>query len=119
MVQDSNILGLLEAGLRAEGMRQRAIANNIANMHTHGYRRSDVNFEAVLNKAMNGQAKLEPDALEFKLHQTLNTSVNANGTDVNLDSEVGEMVKNSIRHRAYILLMKKRYQQMHEAMRTG
>ncbi|NLW84832.1 MAG: flagellar basal body rod protein FlgB [Phycisphaerae bacterium] len=119
MVQDSNILGLLEAGIRAEGLRQQAIANNIANMHTQGYRRSDVNFEEALNKAMGGQATLEPESLEFELHQTLNTPVNENGSDVNLDNEVGEMVKNSIRHRAYILLMKKRYQQMHEAMRTG
>lgn len=50
MVQDSKILGLLEAGIRAEGLRQQAIANNIANMHTDGYRRTDINFEEALKR---------------------------------------------------------------------
>lgn len=119
MVQDSKILGLLEAGIRAEGLRQQAIANNIANMHTDGYRRTDINFEEALKKAISGPAEpFEPESLEVTLQETLNTPINENGSDVNLDSEVGEMVKNSIRHRAYILMMKKRYQQMHEAMRT-
>lgn len=118
MVRDSNIMGLLEAGMRAEGLRQQAIANNIANLQTNGYRRSDVNFEAALNKAISGNKPLEPETLEATLHQTKNTPINENGSDVNLDTEVGEMVKNSIRHRAYMLLMKKRYMQMQEAMRT-
>lgn len=118
MVQDSNILGLLEAGLRAEGLRQQAVANNIANLQTNGYRRVDVNFEAVLNKALKGQTPLKPNTLEIDLYQTRNTPINVNGSDVSLDSEVGEMIKNSIRHRTYALLMKKRYQQMDAAMRT-
>jgi flagellar basal-body rod protein FlgB len=118
MVHDSNIMGLLEAGVRAEGLRQQAIANNIANLQTNGFRRSDVNFEEVLNKAIKGEKSCDPKSLAFELEETNNTPINENGSDVSLDSEVGEMVKNSIRHRAYILLMKKRYMQMQEAMRT-
>lgn len=118
MVHDSNIMGLLEAGVRAEGLRQQSIANNIANLQTNGYRRTDVNFEEVLNKAIRGNKPLTSDALQVGLEKTLNTPINENGSDVSLDTEVGEMVKNSIRHRAYILLMKKRYTQMQEAMRT-
>jgi flagellar basal-body rod protein FlgB len=118
MVQDSNIMGLLEAGLRAEGLRQQALANNIANLQTNGYRRVDVDFEEVLNKAIEGHSSLEPATLEVGLYQTHNTPINENGSDVSLDTEVGEMVKNSIRHRAFALLMKKRYQQMDSAMRV-
>ena len=118
MVQDSNILGLLEAGMRAEGLRQQAIANNVANLQTNGYRRVDVNFEDVLSKAVNGHSPVNPDALKIDLYQPRNTPINVNGSDVSLDSEVGEMIKNSIRHRTYVLLLKKRYQQMEAAMRT-
>ena len=118
MVHDSNIMGLLEAGVRAEGLRQQAIANNIANLQTNGFRRSDVNFEEALNKALSGKTSLEADSLDFGLEETHDTPINENGSDVSLDSEVGEMVKNTLRHRAYVLLMKKRYMQMQEAMRT-
>ena len=118
MVQDSKILGLLEAGMRAEGLRQQAIANNVANMQTSGYRRQDVNFSDVLSRAVNGRRSLDPASLEFELYQPGTTPINASGSDVSLDSEVGEMIKNSIRHRTFTLLMKKRYQQMEAAMRT-
>ncbi len=117
MAQNSNIMELLEAGMRAEGLRQQAIANNVANMQTNGYRRSDVNFEQVLSKAINGGGPVNPDALKFELYQPKNTPINETGSDVGLDSEVGEMVKNSIRHKTYVLLMKKKYEQMDAAMR--
>ena len=104
--------------MRAEGLRQQAIANNVANLQTPGYRRQDVNFADVLNKAVNGHRTLEPGALDIELYQPRNTPINQSGSDVNLDTEVGEMVKNSLRHRTYALLMKKRYQQMDMAMRT-
>jgi hypothetical protein len=32
---------------------------------------------------------------------------------------VGEMVKNSLRHKTYMLLLKKKYQQLQAAIRTG
>lgn len=118
MIQETKIMGLLETGMKAEGLRQQAIANNIANLQTNGYRRSDVNFEAALNKAMNASKPVDPDLLDVESYETHNTPINENGSDVSLDSEVGEMVKNSIRHNAYMLLLKKKYQQMDTAMRV-
>ena len=118
MIQDTNILGLLETGIKAEGLRQQAIANNIANLQTNGYRRSDVNFEQALAKAIGGNKDVDPANLKIEPYQTLNTPINESGSDVSLDSEVGAMVKNSLRHSAYILLLKKRYQQMDTAMRV-
>jgi flagellar basal-body rod protein FlgB len=48
---DLNILNYLEAGVRAEGARQKAIASNIANINTPGYRRLNIRFEEVLGRA--------------------------------------------------------------------
>lgn len=118
MIQDTTILGLLETGIKAEGLRQQAIANNIANLQTNGYRRSDVNFEKVLAKAIDGNKEVDPAGLKIESYETRNTPINESGSDVGLDSEVGEMVKNSLRHSAYILLLKKRYQQMDTAIRV-
>ena len=44
------------------------------------------------------------------------TPVKSNGNDVNLESEVGEMVKNTLRHKAYIRLLNKKYHQMELAI---
>ena len=117
MIKDSTILNLLESGMRAEGLRQQTIANNIANLNTEGYRRSDINFEEILNKAIEKQEPIEAETLNPEIVQPLNTPLNEFDNDVSLDNEVGEMVKNTIRHRTYMLLLKKKYQQMETAIR--
>ena len=117
MIKDSTILDLLESGMRAEGIRQQAIASNIANINVPGYRRTDINFEEILNKAFEKQDPIKPEQLNADFIQPLNTPINEFNNDVSLDNEVGEMVKNSIRHKTYMLLLKKKYQQMYDAVR--
>ncbi|HPD45852.1 MAG TPA: hypothetical protein PLY61_03090, partial [Anaerohalosphaeraceae bacterium] len=56
--------------------------------------------------------------LEPEFYQPMNTAVNANGNDVSLDAEIGEMVKNSLRHRAYMSLLKVKYNQMKQAIQV-
>ena len=112
----SKIMSLLEAGIKAEGLRQKAIANNIANLNTPGYRRVDVKFEEQLIKAMNSNGEVDPDKIKPVFYQPKKTPVKSNGNDVNLETEVGEMVKNSLRHKAFIRLLSKKYKQMEAAM---
>lgn len=118
MASDMNMIGVIEAGIRAEGARQKAIASNIANMNAPGYRRSDVRFEEILGKAMDRDEAVDGTELEPEFYQPMTTAVNANGNDVSLDQEVGEMVKNSLRHRAYMSLLKVQYGQMKLAIQV-
>ncbi len=112
----TSIVELLEAGLRAEALRQRAIANNVANLQTAGYRRLDVKFEQLLAKAMESGDDFDLSELEAELYQPKNTAVNPNGNDVNLDAEVGELIKNSLRQRAFVRLLSKKYNQIERAI---
>jgi flagellar basal-body rod protein FlgB len=57
MSKTSGIVAFLEAGIRAENLRQKAIANNVANLHTPGYRRIAVKFEELLAKGLKISAK--------------------------------------------------------------
>jgi flagellar basal-body rod protein FlgB len=50
------------------------------------------------------------------LYQPKNTAVNPNGNDVNLENEIGEMVKNSLRYKAFIRLMNKKFSQIEAAI---
>ncbi len=112
----NNITEFLEAGIKAEGLRQKAIANNVANLETPGYRRIDVKFEELLAKALDSSGSVDMSEIEGQIYQPDETPVKSNGNDVNMEVEVGEMVKNTLRHKAYIRLLYKKYQQMELAM---
>jgi flagellar basal-body rod protein FlgB len=116
MSKTNSIFDFIQAGIRAESLRQKAIANNIANLETSGYRRIDVKFEELLAKALDSPGSVELSELEPQIHQPLQTPVNSNGNDVSLEGEVGQMVKNSLRYKAYIRLLNKKYRQMELAM---
>jgi flagellar basal-body rod protein FlgB len=116
MSKVTNIVDIIEAGIKAESLRQKAIANNVANLETPGYRRVDVRFKELLARALNSHGSVDLDEIEAEIYQPQNTTVKSNGNDVSLEGEVGEMVKNTLRHKAYIRLLQKKYQQIELAI---
>ena len=112
MSKINNIVDIIGAGIKAEGLRQKAISNNVANLQTPGYRRVDVNFQELLSKALNSSNSADLSEVEAQIYQPKGTAVNSNGNDVSLEMEVGEMVKNSLRYKAYVRLLQKKYQQI-------
>jgi flagellar basal-body rod protein FlgB len=116
MPKTNNIFDLIEAGIRAESIRQQAIANNIANLETPGYRRMDVRFEQLLEKALDSTGKVDLSEIEPEFYRPMRSPVKSNGNDVNLEAEVGEMVKNSIRYKALVRLLSKKLKQIELAI---
>ena len=116
MAETGNIVDLLEAGIRAESLRQKTIANNVANLQTPGYRRVDVKFNELLAKALDSSGDVDLSEIEANIYQPEQTPVKSNGNDVSLEVEVGEMVKNTLRHKAYVRLLQKKYQQIELAI---
>jgi flagellar basal-body rod protein FlgB len=119
MSKTSNIVDFLEAGLRAESLRQKAIANNIANLKTPGYRSIDVKFEELLAKALDSPGAVDLSGIEAQIYQPNTTPVKPNGNDVSLETEVGKMIKNTLRHKAYIRLLGRKYRKMQLAIEVG
>lgn len=119
MAKTSSTLALIEAGIKAESLRQKAIASNIANLETPGYRRIDVRFEQLLADTLNSKGVFDISELEPQLYRPNQTPVKANGNDVNLETEVGELVKNTLRHKTYIRVLNKKYKQLELAMNTA
>ena len=116
MAQSGNIVDLLEVGMKAERLRQQTIASNIANIETPGYRRLDIKFDELLAKALKSSDPAKVDAIEAEIYQPQNTLVRSNGNDVNMEAEVGNLVKNSLRYTAYVRLMQKRFTQIEMAI---
>jgi flagellar basal-body rod protein FlgB len=115
MSKINEIFDVIGAGINAEALRQKTIANNVANLQTPGYRRLDVKFQDVLAKAIESGAP-NLDGVEPEVFQANETPVKSNGNDVNLEMEVGQMVKNSLRYKALVMMLDKKYQQIDQAM---
>jgi len=114
----TEVTELLQAGVRAEHLRQKAIAANVANLQTSGYRRVDIEFQQALAKAIESGDPKEIQNLQPQFINPMDTPVNANGNDVNLEDEVGRMVENSLRHKTYVRLLNKIYRQVETAIQT-
>jgi len=109
-------MDVIEAGLKAESLRQKAISNNIANLETPGYRRVDVRFEELLAKCLDSSQELDLSEIPPEIYQPRETPLKANGNDVNYEAEVGRMIKNAIRHKAFVRLLSKKYNQIEQAI---
>lgn len=118
MADRNSIINYLEAGLKTASLRSRTIAGNMANIDTPGYRRRAVKFEKQLAAAL-GSGNVNLKEIEAEIIKPFCTPVEANGNDVSVDMEVGEMVKNSARYKTYMRVMTKMYRQMEAAMATG
>ena len=85
--------------LDAITLRQDAIASNIANLETPGYKRLDVApaFNSELQRACAGRDPQEIARLKPQLAvDTSASAVSPDGNTVNLESELLEMNKNSM-----------------------
>ncbi len=65
---DGPVLSVLEKGLDASSLRQKVLADNVANVDTPEFKRSDVNFQAVLDTALGGEAGTLPLRMTLPQH---------------------------------------------------
>jgi flagellar basal-body rod protein FlgB len=106
----------LEAGLKAVNLRSKVISNNVANMETPDFRRSEVRFEQLLAKAMSGGKEANLEAVAPRVVQPLSEGLNDKGNDVSLDVELGELIKNGLQTRVYLRTLGKIYSQIDMAI---
>ena len=119
MSETNNVVDLINAGIRAENLRQKAIARNFANFETPGYRRVDVTFKELLKACSGSSDGGDINKAEPELYEPRKTPLKANGNDLSLEVEVGNLIKNSLKHKAYVRLLNKKYAQIEMAINTG
>lgn len=103
-----NYVNVLDKAADASWIRNEAIANNIANVGTPGYKRQDVNFEEQLRKAMKNSRYTSIDErvanvdlerlnpITYRDHSSL--SYRLDGNNVDIDTENVELASNQIRY---------------------
>ena len=105
----SSVTDLLFQQLNFRGERQKVISTNIANIDTPDYKTKELKFQDQLNRS-NNEYKLklvkthinhisledESPSNNMKLYEVNGLKEQNDGNNVNLDSQMSEMSKNSI-----------------------
>jgi flagellar basal-body rod protein FlgB len=87
---DSQHTNLLSRAMDAYTLRQKAIASNVANINTPGYKKLEVPFEQELQKAAaSSMGSQDIENVSFEMQQT--------GEDVLLEDEMLELADTQIR----------------------
>jgi len=128
---------LLEKGLDVESLRRKVIANNIANVDVPHYRRSEVNFESELKRAIMDREEKEnklPALMTDERHIPFFvprdvTSVRPrirldydmvarnDGNNVDAEKEMVDAAKNLMRYNAFTTSLNHNFRMLKLAMR--
>ena len=107
---------LLERAMSGASLRQTALANNIANANTAGYKRSDVDFASTLAGALdNGDSKQQIDSIQFSPVTDQSTG-RADGNNVDIDAEMADLSENSVVYQTLVEIAKARIQMISNAI---
>jgi flagellar basal-body rod protein FlgB len=118
----SAALGL---ALDAAGLRQQAIASNIANANVDGYLPLSVNFDAQLDdarQALNASGRLQAGSLVGvapRLEQGIVRGTFGRSTGVQLDVEVAHLAENGLQYQALVKGLSKHYEMLTLAVKDG
>lgn len=111
---EGGLLEELSLGLDWAAKRQQAIANNLANVDTPGYKREDVAFPETLRQAGQrqrsrlGLARTAPGHLPGRapgvltVYREVATSYRNDGNNVDVDLEAAELARNALYYNAVI-----------------
>jgi flagellar basal-body rod protein FlgB len=108
---------LMERSLDASALRQKVIANNVANVDTPFFKRSDVVFEEVLQNEMSASTPsiigYRSDPRHFLIGKSTsgvtpeiktdeNSTINNNLNNVDMDYEMSLMAKNQLKYNVLV-----------------
>ncbi len=131
MIGDSATSAILQRALDGSWQRQRAIANNIANHETPGYKAIKVSFEESLDHEIQKLGSSIPNRKEISqslgvlknseisVFSDNSTSERADGNNVNLDLENIEMAKAQIQYQYLTRSMTDMFSRLRYAISEG
>jgi flagellar basal-body rod protein FlgB len=119
----------LERGINYSNVKQKTIAQNIANVDTPNYKAKDVQFIPFSDHMKNSlqSKKTDPRHFDFKynsgsgfkLSERTNTTYNNNGNNVDIDMEMSELAQNQIYYNALTERMGSKFSSLKNIIRGG
>lgn len=106
---DTPVMNILNKALDASSQRQRVLSNNVANVDTPGFKRSDVDFQKVLGQALGEMGGDLPLKVTSPGHLQKTDAANpsgvvtdksstfrADGNNVDIDREMANVAENGL-----------------------
>lgn len=141
MFEASSLMGtnyLLERSLDVESLRKKVISDNIANVDVPHFKRSEVNFESELDRAIKNNAgnseklpALMTDqrhipfyqdrdirAVKPRVNLDYNTSLRNDGNNVDIEKEMVDASKNMMRYNALVTGLNHNYKMLKIVTKT-
>ena len=116
IIGDDPFLGALTRSLDGLAARQRAIAQNIANLETPNYRAKTVSFEGSLKAAL--QSGSAADMRQVQISQGESSEpANLTGNNVHLDHEVVGLEETGLRYQLMTQAVSDRFKLLRTVMR--
>ncbi len=121
-----NYINVLNKAADASWTRNSALTNNIANVDTPNFKRTDIQFESYLRDALAGTDTLDQTVADLELDQLnattyvdqANLSYRMDGNNVDIDTENAELAKNQIRYYTLMDSMTQEFGRLKTALRT-
>lgn len=131
---DDETYKAVKQALDAAALRQKVIAENIANADTPGYKRADVSFEEELKRALSEPSKLplkvtDPQHIEnlpqdissvkARVLRQLDTTERNDQNNVNMEEEMTNLAKNNIAFQTLVQLVEGKLKGLKNIIREG
>jgi flagellar basal-body rod protein FlgB len=107
---------LLGGLLDAASLRHQVIAQNVANVNTPGYERFDVAFEENLSREFLMNGKTSGKQPEAQVIKGASGTVREDGNNVDIDSEMGRLSKNTMLYNVYTQILATKMSAMRSAI---
>lgn len=126
-----------EKQLDASSLRQKVISNNISNVNTPGFKKSDVTFEEKLNQVMNldkskiglnatnerhfsfGAGRSSISDVKPEVISEGGTSMRQDENNVDIDVEMANLAKNNISYQTMTRLIGTKFRMLSSAISEG
>jgi flagellar basal-body rod protein FlgB len=108
----------LERAIEGAGKRHQALAANLANANTPGYRRIDVDFHGALAAALAGGEDAVARVSIAAAPDAAAGALRADGSTVDVDAESAKLAANALEHQAAVQVAHARIGILKAAMGT-
>jgi len=110
----------LERSISGAAQRHEALAANLANASTPGYRRVDVDFHGALSAALgSSDAKHAVETTGFSTQADSIGVTQADGNSIDIDNESAKLAANALEQQAAVSVAKARTAILRTAMGVG
>lgn len=132
-VVSSSYQKVMEKALSASALRNQVISNNIANVNTPGFKRSDIDFEGVLAQTLDNKNKLSLTSTNTqhfsnnersegtipKILSSNDNTMRIDGNNVDIDVEMASIAKNTIYYNAIAHQLSRYFSNLKSAIKEG